>query len=87
MSSKPEEPDFSNFAVQLNMSPLDLEAVHMYELFNSLQRAGFLERQALLLVAMIATETEDARVQYSLEDDDDEEDTEENEEAGDESDD
>lgn len=78
MSSKPEDSDLSNFAIQLNMSPLDLEAVHMYELYNSLLRAGFLERQALLLVAMIATETDDAQAQYMViaddEDDDDDDD-------------
>jgi hypothetical protein len=60
MSEKPEEPtDLSALEQQLELSYLDEEAVHMHELYKSLIRAGFRERQALLLVAMIANDAQD----------------------------
>jgi hypothetical protein len=57
MSEKPEEPNFDALEEELDFSFLDEEAVQMHELFNSLTKAGFKERQALTLVAMIVNET------------------------------
>lgn len=59
MSEKPEEPDFDQLEQSLNLSPMDEEAVQMHELFNSLSRAGFNEKQSLTLVAMIVNDMND----------------------------
>lgn len=72
--SKPEEPDFDKLAEELNLSPLDQEAFQMFELFHSLQKAGFREKQALQLVAMIVN---DAEMYYSADVDSDDDDSEE----------
>ena len=56
MSEKPEEPNFDALEEELDFSVLDEEAVHMHELNKSLTKAGFRERQALLLVAMIVND-------------------------------
>lgn len=56
MSEKPEEPNFDALEEELDFSPLDEEAVHMHELYKSLIKAGFKERQSLLLVAMIVND-------------------------------
>jgi len=52
----PEEPNFDVLEDNLGFSPLDEEAVHMHELHKSLIKAGFRDKQALLLVAMIAAD-------------------------------
>jgi hypothetical protein len=57
MSEKPEEPDFNALEDQMRMSPMDQDAVQMHELFQSLIRAGFREKAALYLVAMIVNES------------------------------
>jgi hypothetical protein len=59
MSDKPEEPDFNALEDQMRMSPMDQDAVQMHELFQSLIRAGFREKAALYLVAMIVNESMD----------------------------
>jgi len=52
----PEEPNFDVLEDNLSFSYLDEEAVHMHELHKSLTKAGFRDKQALLLVAMIAAD-------------------------------
>lgn len=59
MSDKPEEPDFDALAKELDMSPMDQDAFQMYELYTSLIKAGFREKAALYLVAMIVNESMD----------------------------
>ena len=59
--SPQEEPqktpfDFNQLEVELGMSSLDEDAAQMHELFKSLVKAGFREKQALRLVALIITE-------------------------------
>lgn len=39
------------------MTPLDQDAANMHEMFVSLQKAGFTERQALQLVAFLVEES------------------------------
>lgn len=66
-----EEPNFDKFEQELNLSPLDQDSMQMHEMFLSLQRAGFRERQALTLVAMIVSEAnEDAIIFTSSTEDD-----------------
>ena len=55
--SKSEEPDFEAFSKELDVSPLDQDAIQMYELYKSLMKAGFIEIQALRLVSMIVNES------------------------------
>lgn len=55
--SKSEEPDFEAFSKELDVSPLDQDAIQMYELYKSLIKAGFIEIQALRLVSMIVNES------------------------------
>jgi hypothetical protein len=62
MSEKPEEPNFDALEDELDFSPLDEEAVHMHELYKSLIKAGFRERQSLLLVAMIVNDAHEEAV-------------------------
>jgi hypothetical protein len=52
----PEEPNLGILEDDLGFSPLDEEAVHMHELYRSLIKAGFRDRQGLFLVAMIASD-------------------------------
>ena len=59
MSDKPEEPDFNALEDEMRMSPMDQDAVQMHELYQSLIRAGFREKAALYLVAMIVNESMD----------------------------
>jgi hypothetical protein len=59
MSQEPEEPDFNALEDQMRMSPMDQDAVQMHELYQSLVRAGFREKAALYLVAMIVNESMD----------------------------
>ena len=60
-----EEPDFSKLENELGLSPMDQDAVQMHELFRSLLRAGFRERQALILVAMIVNEAQEDAVIFT----------------------
>jgi hypothetical protein len=39
------------------MTPLDQDAANMHEMFESLKRAGFTDRQALQLVAFLVEES------------------------------
>ena len=55
--SKLEDSDFEAFSKELNVSPLDLDAIQMFELYKSLIKAGFIEIQALRLVSMIVNES------------------------------
>ncbi len=55
--SKSEEPDFDALSKELGVSPLDQDAIQMYELYKSLMKAGFVELQALRLVSMIVHES------------------------------
>lgn len=55
--SKSEEPDFEALSKELGVSPLDQDAIQMYELYKSLMKAGFVELQALRLVSMIVNES------------------------------
>ena len=71
MSDKPEEPDFEKLEKELDLSPLDEDAFQMFEMFNSLLRGGFQEKQALHLVAFILVETQQAYL--LMEDDEDDE--------------
>lgn len=72
MSDKPEEPDFNSLEDSLNLSPMDEEAVQMHELYKSLTKAGFKERQSLLLVAMIVNDMNEQSIiiQHMDEEDD-----------------
>jgi len=73
MSEKPEEPDFEALEKDLGLSPMDEEAVQMHELYNSLVRAGFRDKQALFLVAMIVNDMNEQAIiiQHQEEDEDD----------------
>jgi|694.fasta_scaffold00884_25 hypothetical protein len=53
---KKDSVDFNQLEIELGMSSLDEDAAQMHELFKSLVKAGFRERQALRLVALIITE-------------------------------
>jgi hypothetical protein len=57
MSDKPEEPNFDALEEELDVSPLDQDAVQMHELYKSLLKAGFRDKAALYLVAMIVNES------------------------------
>ncbi len=48
--------DFGRLEQELGISSLDEDAAQMHELFKALVRAGFRERQALTLVALIISE-------------------------------
>lgn len=74
MSEKPEESSFDKFEEEMGITPLDEDALQMYELYISLKRSGFREKQALQLVAMIVN---DAEMFYSVDTDVDEDDSEE----------
>jgi hypothetical protein len=53
-----EEPDFNRLEDEFGLSPLDQDALQMHELFNSLVRAGFKDKQAIRLVALIISEND-----------------------------
>jgi hypothetical protein len=55
--SKSEDSDFEALSKELDVSPLDLDAIQMFELYKSLMKAGFVEIQALRLVSMIVNES------------------------------
>lgn len=73
MSDKPEEPDFDKLEKEMDLSPLDEDAFQMFEMFNSLLRAGFQEKQALHLVAFILVETQQAYLLMELDEEEEEE--------------
>lgn len=54
MSEEPENLDklFSELAGSATMSPLDAQSHEMHEMFLSLMRVGFSERQALFIISM-----------------------------------
>lgn len=54
MSEEPENLDklFSELAGSVSMSPLDAQAHEMHEMFLSLMRVGFSEKQALFIISM-----------------------------------
>jgi hypothetical protein len=56
MSDK-EEPNFDALESDLGVSVLDQDAVQMHELYKSLLKAGFRDKAALYLVAMIVNES------------------------------
>lgn len=72
---KMAEPTFDAeaFEAAVGSSPLDEDAAHMHELFLSFMKAGFLERQALQLVAMIIDQANEPTIVFTSEDDDDDE--------------
>jgi hypothetical protein len=57
MSDKPEEPDFKALEEDLGINVMDQDAVQMHELYKSLLKAGFRDKAALYLVAMIVNES------------------------------
>lgn len=65
MSDK-EEPNFEALETELGVSPLDQDAVQMHELYKSLIKAGFREKAALYLVAMIVNESMDEGVSFTM---------------------
>ena len=70
--SKSEEPDFEAFSKELDVSPLDQDAIQMYELYKSLMKAGFIEIQALRLVSMIVNESMQEEIIFTAMDTDEE---------------
>jgi len=54
MSEEPENLDklFSELAGSATMSPLDAQSHEMHEMFLSLMRVGFSEKQALFIISM-----------------------------------
>lgn len=74
MSDSSEEPDFDRLEREIGLSPFDEDALQMHEMFNSFLRAGFREKQALQLIAMIVNDSE---LYYSIDVDSDDDDSEE----------
>lgn len=72
---------FEEIAGPVHISPLDEQSYEMHELFVSLTKAGFRERQALALVALILSETQQGYyiVNEDFDDDDDDDDDEDEE--------
>lgn len=85
--NSPEEPrdkepssfDFNRLEVDLGISSLDEDAMQMYELYKSLIKAGFQDKQALRLVALIITEHDvlEEAIVFQLDQEDMEENSEE----------
>lgn len=73
---KPPVPEFDEQAFEdaLGASPMDEDAVQMHELFLSLMRAGFLEHQALKLVAMLIDQANAETIVFTSDSDDDDDD-------------
>lgn len=72
--SKDLEFDEQAFEDALGASPMDEDAVQMHELFLSFMRAGFLEHQALRLVAMLIDQANAETIVFTSDDDDDDDD-------------
>lgn len=70
MSEKPEEPDFDALERDLGLTPMDEEAMQMHELYKSLTKAGFREKAALTLVAMIVNDMHDQVYIQTIDEDD-----------------
>jgi hypothetical protein len=70
--SKSEESDFEAFSKELDVSPLDQDAIQMFELYKSLVKAGFIEIQALRLVSMIVNESMQEEIVFTGMDTDEE---------------
>ena len=51
----PDEEEMYELERALGISALDADAAHMHEVFTSLTRAGFNERQALILVSLFGS--------------------------------
>lgn len=66
--------DASAFEQDLGHSPMDEDAVQMHELFLSLMKAGFLEHQALRLVAMLIDQANAETIVFTSDSDDDDDD-------------
>lgn len=78
-SSKSDELEFDEDAFEeaVGSSPLDEDAVQMHELFLSFMKAGFLEHQALKLVAMLIDQANAETIVFTsdaIEDDEDDDD-------------
>jgi len=65
--------DLTQLEQSLGISETDVDAIHMFELFKSLQKAGFNERQSLTLVALFGVPDPDT-VLYTIEDEEFDED-------------
>lgn len=84
MSEQPEESeerpednsqaDLEKMEQELWISPMDEDSIQMFEMYRSLLRAGFRERQALTLVATIINEAQMSEIYYVRDDEDPEED-------------
>jgi hypothetical protein len=74
-NSRPQEPDFEKLAEELGFGAMDADAVQMYELFTSLQKAGFKDKHALYLVAtLVSLSNDDDEIHfYPIEGEDSEE--------------
>ncbi len=64
--------DLSDLENDLNISEIDVDAIQMFEMFSAFKRAGFNERQALTLVALVGSPFDDTMVIYHVDDEDDE---------------
>lgn len=65
--------DLTELEKDLGISGADVDAIHMFEFFMSLQKAGFNERQALTLLSFTGV-PDPNMVFYTIDDDDDEDD-------------
>jgi len=74
MSETPEEPDFEALEKELDISPMDEEAMQMHELYKSLLKAGFREKAALTLVAMIVNDMHDQVYIHQIDEDEEDDD-------------
>lgn len=70
--SKSEDSDFEAFSKELDVSPLDQDAIQMFELYKSLTKAGFIEMQSLRLVSMIVNESMQDEITFTGMDTDEE---------------
>jgi hypothetical protein len=61
--------DLTQLEQSLGISETDVDAIHMFELFTSLEKAGFNERQALTLVALFGVPDSEVAF-FSIEDND-----------------
>lgn len=53
-----ESKNFEEFEKEVGMTALDQDTTHMHEFFTSLSKAGFNEKQALILVALMVDAAE-----------------------------
>lgn len=57
--SESEDSNLDALNEDAGLSPMDQDSIQMHEVFLSLMRAGFTERQALTLVGMIVVEADE----------------------------